>query len=118
MRSQVVRLDKGNMPRYVIQPHETTCAPTAIINAGKWAGKNLTIRRDYTRIVLESRSSEEGTSYGNIDRVLRDNLSDYLIVKKPRNPWHFSVREHIKKGGAALISYSYDTQDCSFHRDK
>jgi len=28
------------MPRYASQPYDSTCGPTAVINAAKWAGTN------------------------------------------------------------------------------
>jgi len=95
------------MPRYIKQPHNASCAPTAIVNAGKWAGDILTIKNDYKRIYNNSMCAKDGTKIKNIDRVLRRELSHVLKILKIQKPTMYRTEKHIREGGAALISYSF-----------
>lgn len=99
------------MARYVKQPHATSCAPTSLINVGKWAGNLLTLKDDYQRLYNNTKCGPNGTFDKDIDRVLREEFRGILNVRKVKSPHFNDTANHIKNGGAALISYSYEDDD-------
>lgn len=99
------------MPKYIRQPHKSSCGPTAIINAGKWAGNKLTLKRDYRRVYLNTHCDSDGSDIKYIDKTLRNELGDFLNIRKVRKPDIRDTVAHIKRGGAALISYSFYDPD-------
>lgn len=96
------------MPRYVAQPHESTCAAVAIINAGKWLGAGHTMKRNYFDLRCQMDLFNDNRPTDKlIDKNIRRELSDYGKIRKVSFPYMFKVEEHIKSGGAALVAYSY-----------
>jgi hypothetical protein len=95
------------MPRYIIQKTPVDCAPTAILNAGKWAGKKVSYKKDYKRIVRDANNQWYGTTYKDIDRTLRKELKNLCLVRKVRNPDVLETAKHLEEGNAALISYYF-----------
>ena len=106
------------MIRYVRQQDAYRCGPISILNALKWAGRDVTYKKDLARI---SRSCKciypNGTTRGCFDRCLRIEGRGHLgIVKK----MSFSIRDidnHLEDGGAALINHAWrdESGDLSGH---
>ena len=95
------------MPQYIIQKTQSDCAPTAIINAGKWSGKKISFKNDYNRIFKEINCNWYGTKYKDIDQTLRRELNSCAFIRKIKNPSFLKTTQHLENGEAALISYYY-----------
>lgn len=99
------------MPRYIVQPDDVSCAPTALINIGKWSGKHLSLKKDFQRLYIGTHCGPNGSEVRYIDKTLRKEFSDILNIRKVRSPELKEVETHIKNGGSALIAYSFKDDD-------
>jgi len=99
------------MIRYVKQPHANSCGPTAIINAARWAGKNLNMSTDYQRICKDTKfHKNDGTNKFEVDAYMRKNLSNVMKVTKLKMPTPEIINKHLKSGKSAIVCYSYRTK--------
>ena len=94
------------MPRFVKQPHENTCGPTAVINAAKWAGVDLSIKHDYKWLMgLCETDLQVGTYPHGIERGLRLTIG-ICGVKVTRKRLGFgsirNLEKHLDNGGAIV----------------
>lgn len=93
------------MPRYASQPNENTCGPTAVINAGKWAGLGLSVKHDFDFIMEVCETIEDlGTWPRGIDRGLRVALGlNGVKVTRKRNASIKDIEEHLSNEGSAVV---------------
>ncbi len=99
------------MIRYIKQPDNVGCGPTAILNTMKWAGMPYTIVKDYYRLFLECRS-DDGTLPTLFDYALREESRGILSVKKKHKPTAHQIKswlEHPKQ--SVVILYWHKTHD-------
>ena len=99
--------------RFVRQKNNFSCAPIAILNAAKWAGKKLSYKKDYKRIVDDLKCNKDGTKISNIDRILRQELVHHSRVLKIKNPTYIRAMRHIRSGGSILLAY--EPQEDQYH---
>ena len=93
------------MPRYASQPYDSTCGPTAVINAAKWAGLGLSVKHDFDFIMeLCDTDWEIGTYAQNIDRGLRIALGlNGVKVTRKRNASIKDIENHLSKDGSVVV---------------
>ena len=99
--------------RYIRQPDEISCGPTAILNALKWGGMPVT-HDDLPKIQFACKTvnaydpfdtENAGTYDHDFDRTLRYAGAPLFDVKR-KNSFSFkSVKEHLLSGGAVCIGY-------------
>lgn len=100
------------MPRYVRQRNKYSCGPVAIINAIKWAGGHVTMRKDFKRLIKATHCSFVGSYWGtnlsNLDCVLRhEGRRRFKVMRRSRSGIK-AIEEHVRKDGcAAIINYCY-----------
>lgn len=95
------------MPRYVRQPEEYACGPTAVLNALKWAGVPATIKYDFGLIAdMCEYERGEGSPDGAINQTLRLLLDGWARVRRPRYASTRDIRKHVEKGGACVATIS------------
>ena len=93
------------MPRYASQPYDATCGPTAVINAGKWAGLGLSVKHDFVFMMdLCETDWEIGTYPWGIDRGLRIALGlNGVKVTRKRNASIKDIEKHLSKDGSVVV---------------
>ena len=93
------------MPRYASQPYDSTCGPTAVINAGKWAGLGLSVKQDFVFMMnLCETDKEIGTYPWGIDRGLRIALGlNGVKITRKRNASIKDIEKLLLKNGAAVV---------------
>ena len=93
------------MPRYASQPYDSTCGPTAVINAGKWAGLGLSVKHDFVFMMdLCETDWEIGTYPWGIDRGLRIALGlNGVKVTRKRNASIKDIEKHLSKDGSVVV---------------
>lgn len=96
-----------SIPKYIKQPNDFSCGPTTIINIGKWAGANLSLKKDFKRIESASGCSKDGTLIHNLDKIMRTELSSFCHIRRIKIPLIFKAEDHLKKGGALVLSFSF-----------
>jgi hypothetical protein len=90
------------MPRYVRQRDKNSCGPIAILNALKWAGVRVSIRRGYKLIRKDTKyCPHDGTPPYFMGRVLYKNRR--LTVRRPRRFSIRAIEDHLQNGGAAVL---------------
>lgn len=100
------------MPRYVNQPAINACGPTAIINAAKWAGVNLSIKKDFDYAAyLCKYDPSEGSAWDGIDRAIREAMPGFVKVRKPTFTNFDRIDRHLTKGQACLVSVVYEEDE-------
>ncbi len=100
------------MPRYMRQRDMCSCAPVALINAGKWAGKRLTRARDLRRFQkLCNVRPPDGAHCDEIEEALR--LRGELRIRRMRHHSILKIEQHLRRGGAAVAALKliYDRQE-------
>lgn len=93
------------MPRYVNQSSLNACGPIAVINASKWAGMNLSIKKDFDMIATLCDYEElVGSTWQGINRAIRAIMPKYVRVRQPSWVGMFDIDYQLRFGGACLIS--------------
>lgn len=102
--------------RYIRQPDEISCGPTAILNALKWAGLPVT-HDDLPKIqfacktanAIDPNDTENAGTYDHdFDRTLRYAGAPAFKVKRKSNFSFKSVKDHLLAGGAVCIGYYWE----------
>lgn len=91
--------------RYIKQRDEHSCGAIAIINVLKWLGKDISMS-SLSIMKRASRTSLEGTSEAGLKRALSTKVSTYGKWKQVK-PKINLLDNHLKKGGIAIIGYTY-----------
>jgi len=101
------------MRRYARQTDDYSCGPTAIINALKWSGFDMTLQllpffqhscRTIDPVYFDD-WDKNGTFDSDFDRVLRWSSRGKIKVRKKNCPLIEEIKEHLKDGGALCLSY-------------
>ena len=92
------------MPRYAKQPRDSSCGPTAVLNAAKWAGLGLSIKHDFDFMAdLCGTDWKIGTYPSGIERGLRVALGlNGVKVTRKRYATVRNIEKLLSKGGAAV----------------
>lgn len=90
--------------RYITQPNDYTCAPVAIINLSKWAGKRATRKHVRETSRWCKTTKEYGSHIKHYGRVLR-NLSGIKVRTRNKTSVEDIDRE-LLKGNAVVIRYA------------
>jgi len=92
------------MPRYAAQPYDSTCGPTAVINAAKWAGLGLTIKHDFDYMMnLCGTDRKIGTYVWGIELGLRLVLGGHGVkVTRKRKASIKDIEKLLLKDGAVV----------------
>lgn len=106
------------MARYVKQPNQYSCGPTAILNALKWAGLDVTLQHhpllEFSCRAEDSDDDEFGILDHDFDRVLRWAGKNVFTVRRSKTPTLEVIREHLKNGGSVCLGYSW-TEELGGH---
>ena len=97
------------MPRFVSQPRDNVCGPTAVLNAAKWAGIGLTLKHDFRFMMdLCETDLEIGTYPWGIEQGLRValGLNGVGVVRK-RWATVAAIEKHLDRGGAVVACNKY-----------
>lgn len=96
------------MPRYLRQPHATTCGPTVVVNAIKWAGGRANRRTyDFYRGMCASPGSLGGTYMPDFKRALA--FASQGLFNYEEGPCSIRrVARHLARGGAVIARYDWD----------
>jgi hypothetical protein len=96
------------MIRYVSQPNDWTCGPTAAVNALKWAGKKCNGREEIRKMIGYTRCC---AVHGTFDEDLLETLKvegkgllTYSVVERPSLD---AIERHLARGGAIIGSFSF-----------
>ena len=106
--------------RYIKQQEKTTCGPIVILNALKWAGCKVTLKKDKPRIKKLTRWTPKRyydgfrgcTPYG-ISCALRKikELEIAHIVHGYKNDILRKLDSHLKRGEIAIIRYYWKEEN-------
>jgi len=110
------------MIKYLKQRDYYSCAPTAIINAMKWSGKNPTRKSHLKKLIKECKCCNKcGSEVENIDGVVRKYFSHAKYKSQESTN---TLSAHLRKGGAVILAYEYVKNDgireahCTFCIDR
>jgi hypothetical protein len=100
------------LAKYIRQPDSYSCGPTAILNALKWAGLDVTLQ-EFPLLQFSCRTvdpdsndiEDHGTLDHDFDRVLRWSGKKVLKVRRRKNPSFKDIYIHVKSGGAICLGY-------------
>ena len=101
------------MTRFIRQPTQSSCGPTAIINCIKWSGYRCSIRSSHTFISrLCNTTREEGTDDVDFGRVLRrlvagEGKSGKVSVWKRDRVLSKQILEHVKNPDCVAVVLYY-----------
>lgn len=106
------------MVRYVRQPTQSSCGPTAIINSIKWVGYRSSLKLHHTFLTKFCNTTrEEGTDPSDFGRALKKMLegsgslkreNNYSVsIWRRNNPLYKSVIDHISKPDCAAVVLYY-----------
>jgi len=109
------------MRRYIQQRDDDdySCGPIAILNAAKWAGKSLTLKKDFQRIKCLTKCNKSGSLPFNIDIALQKELKGFAYIEwknvylpkslfeRVKNLNIRDIRKEFEKGNSIIISFGY-----------
>jgi len=102
------------MANYVKQPNPYSCGPTAILNALKWAGLDVTLQQfpllEYSCRTSGPDGDKEDDEIGildhDFDRVLRwSGKRIFKKIKRKKYPTFKEIKKHLQKGGSICLGY-------------
>lgn len=97
-------------PRYIRQRDKSSCGPTAIINALKWAGRRVTEKNSKKELRIISKCGREnskggaGTNREDLNKVLVED-TDLKVDRFVKRPAIKEIDNWIDSGGAVIIEY-------------
>lgn len=104
------------MPNYVRQRDSYGCGPVALVNALKWAGKDISFKRERKKY-YDKCCVSPGSGANPID-LFRATMDEQEYIKvifwgwgHPKKPRISQVEKHIRDGGAAILGYYYDRKE-------
>ena len=97
------------MPRlYTKQRKRFDCGPVTIINALKWAGKNITYEKRINYFKRLCKCDDiDGTKHRNFDRALRISGKDMFSIRRVHHPTLKEIVNHLKNKNAIVINYRW-----------
>lgn len=95
--------------RYIKQPDNYGCGPTAILNTLKWAGYRVTLKKHYRALVIKCRSKDpdgnefSGTTVYDFENVLKYVGQKIFDIKFLLRPKIKRIKKELKKGNAVIL---------------
>lgn len=91
---------------YTQQQDEYSCGPVAIINACKWAKKNISYKHDFNKISKLCKCKyPDGTMPTNMNKTIKKYLNSELKIKYVQHPTLKQIDKHLQKDGAIIFKY-------------
>lgn len=110
--------------RYARQPDKYSCGPTAILNALKWAGEDVSTKEHLPFLQFGCRTIDlehphdidlNGTTDDDFDRVLRYVAKGMFRIRKVNHRSVAKMKAHLARGGAICFSYYWAEDGQSGH---
>lgn len=95
--------------RYIKQPDDYGCGPTAILNTLKWAGEKVTLKKHYRALVIKCRSKDpdgnefSGTTTRDFQSVLNYVGKKIFDIKFLIQPKIKRMKKELKLGNAIIL---------------
>lgn len=103
------------MIRFAKQRNTYSCGPVAIINALKWAGRNITYIKHFKKIKkLCYTTSEYGTTPDGITNAL-EHYKKYISFERKELITLREIDQHLSEGGALILEYWF--KECGNNYD-
>lgn len=98
--------------RFCKQPTKYSCGPTVILNALKWAGKNVSLRKDFHKIAKTCGLTSTGVSLSQFENALKTLTSDSLLLShKVDNIDVEDIAEALGKGRAVILRHFHSHKE-------
>lgn len=95
-------------PRYFKQRDFSRCGPVAIFNSLKWAGVDVTIKHDFSRICRLCPYDGKGVPHVYMDRTLRKAGRGHFTARLVRRPKLREIENHLRSGGAVIFNFYWE----------
>jgi hypothetical protein len=96
------------MTKYIKQYDTYSCAPTAILNALKWAGKRVTLKNKKKYIKVCKAAYAFGGTYLSDFKKALGKLKEIEIIKFTKNLKPQDIKESFKRGESVIVRIFYN----------